>query len=79
MSDLLNHTTMLNCKPVATPMASKQPSVADPDSPYKDVTEYLQIVGTLQYLTLTQPDLSYAVNIVCQYMHAPTNAHYQNG
>ena len=70
---------MLNCKPVATPMASKQPSVADPDSPYKDVTEYLQIVGTLQYLTLTQPDLSYAVNIVCQYMHAPSNAHYQNG
>jgi hypothetical protein len=47
MSDLLNHTTMLNCKPVATPMASKQPFVADPDSPYKDVTEYRQIVSTL--------------------------------
>uniref|UniRef100_A0A2N9H2D8 Reverse transcriptase Ty1/copia-type domain-containing protein n=1 Tax=Fagus sylvatica TaxID=28930 RepID=A0A2N9H2D8_FAGSY len=77
MSDLLHHTTMLDCKPVATPMASKQPCVADPDSPYKDVTEYRQIVGTLQYLTLTRPDLSYAVNSVCQYMHAPTNAHYQ--
>uniref|UniRef100_A0A2N9GS34 Reverse transcriptase Ty1/copia-type domain-containing protein n=1 Tax=Fagus sylvatica TaxID=28930 RepID=A0A2N9GS34_FAGSY len=77
MSDLLHHTTMLDCKPVATPMASKQPCVADPDSPYKDVTEYRQIVGTLQYLTLTWPDLSYAVNSVCQYMHAPTNAHYQ--
>jgi hypothetical protein len=77
MSDLLHHTTMLDCKPVATPMASKQPCVADPDSPYKDVIEYRQIVGTLQYLTLTRPDLSYAVNSVCQYMHAPTNAHYQ--
>jgi hypothetical protein len=30
-----------------------------------DATRYRSIVGTLQYLTLTQPDLSFAFNKVC--------------
>jgi histone deacetylase 1/2 len=34
------------------------------------------MVGALQYLTLTRPDLSYAVNKVCQYLHAPTTLHW---
>jgi histone deacetylase 1/2 len=34
------------------------------------------MVGALQYLTLTRPDISYAVNKVCQYLHAPTTLHW---
>ena len=34
------------------------------------------MVGALQYLTLTRPDISYAVNKVCQYLHAPTTMHW---
>jgi histone deacetylase 1/2 len=30
-----------------------------------DATEYRSLVGGLQYLTLTHPDLSYAINRVC--------------
>ena len=33
------------------------------------------IVGALQCLTLTRPDLSYSVNYISQFMHAPTAAH----
>ncbi|GAA0184310.1 hypothetical protein LIER_31598 [Lithospermum erythrorhizon] len=40
-----------------------------------DPTAYRQIVGSLQYLTLTRPDLSFAVNKVCQYMHDPQVEH----
>ena len=44
---------------------------------YPDPTHYRSLVGGLQYLTFTRPDLSYSVNFVCQFMHAPTIAHYQ--
>ena len=42
----------------------------------EDSTHYRIIVGALQYLTLTRPDISYAVNKVCQYLHAPTTLHW---
>ncbi|CAL8996514.1 unnamed protein product, partial [Prunus brigantina] len=44
--------------------------------PLHDPTFYRSIVGALQYLTFTRPDLSYAVNTVCQYMTAPTEIHF---
>ncbi|CAL9009705.1 unnamed protein product [Prunus brigantina] len=37
---------------------------------------YRSIVGALQYLTITRPDLSYAVNQVCQFMHSPKTPHW---
>ena len=41
-----------------------------------DSTSYRCIVGSLQYLILTRPDISFAVNKVCQFLHAPTTAHW---
>jgi histone deacetylase 1/2 len=41
-----------------------------------DSTKYRSLVGALQYLTLTRPDISYAVNKVCQYLHAPTTVYW---
>ncbi|KAI5323584.1 hypothetical protein L3X38_032656 [Prunus dulcis] len=35
------------------------------------------MVGSLQYLTLSQPDISFAVNQVCQFMHNPHTSHLQ--
>ena len=41
-----------------------------------DVTRYHSMVGALQDLTLTRPDISYAVNKVCQFLHEPTDDHW---
>ncbi|XP_019164232.1 PREDICTED: uncharacterized protein LOC109160325 [Ipomoea nil] len=75
MSDLLKRAGMTDCKPLATPAALTQPvtpSTEDFDNP----TQYRRLVGALQYLTITQPDLSYAVNRLCQFMHTPTADHW---
>lgn len=32
-------------------------------------------MGKLRYLTITRPDITYAVGLVSQYMHAPCQAH----
>jgi hypothetical protein len=42
---------------------------------YEDVVAYHSVVGALQYLTLTCPDISFSVNRVCQFLHAPTSVH----
>jgi len=34
-------------------------------------------MGTLQYVTMTRLELAFAVNYVCQYMHAPQEHHWK--
>lgn len=46
-------------------------------TPLANPTEYMSIVGGLQHLTWTSPDISFAVNQVCQFMHTHANIHMQ--
>jgi histone deacetylase 1/2 len=76
--DVLARSGMTNCKPVDTPLPSTQKfSVKDGDplGP-DDATKYRSLVGALQYLTLTRPDICFAVNKVCQFLHAPSTVHW---
>ena len=41
----------------------------------EDITMYRRIVGSLIYMTITRPDLSYAVGLVSQFMQAPRKPH----
>ncbi|XP_043725932.1 uncharacterized mitochondrial protein AtMg00810-like [Telopea speciosissima] len=72
---LLERTGMTQCKPINTPMPSGHKLSTQNGEPLPEAHEYRQIVGALQYLTMTRPDLTYAVNQVCQYMHKPTTDH----
>ncbi|WVZ64382.1 hypothetical protein U9M48_013903 [Paspalum notatum var. saurae] len=77
-SDVIRRAGMQNCKPVSTPMSvSEKLSIQGGDSlglGPEDATRFRSIVGALQYLTLTRPDISFPVNKVCQFLHAPTTA-----
>jgi hypothetical protein len=42
----------------------------------KDSTQYKSIVRAPQYLTLTRLDIAFAVNKICQILHAPINAYW---
>ncbi|XP_019184646.1 PREDICTED: uncharacterized protein LOC109179601 [Ipomoea nil] len=71
MKDILKRVGMVDCKPVVTPVSSAKITYEVVVS-YADPTQYRSLAGALQYLTVTRPDLSYAVNLLCQHMHAPT-------
>ncbi|KAK1614057.1 hypothetical protein QYE76_019574 [Lolium multiflorum] len=77
-SELLRRSGMLKCKPAHTPMSASDKLSAMDGAPLSsdDATLYRSIVGGLQYLTITRPDLSYVVNRVCQYLHAPRDCHW---
>lgn len=74
--DILQRATMQDCKPVATPMASGTALSLNDGELLPDPKEYRSLVGALQYCTLTRPDLSFVVNKVCQFLHAPTSVHW---
>ncbi|KAF5472024.1 hypothetical protein F2P56_008774 [Juglans regia] len=42
-----------------------------------DPSIYCRLVGRLIYLTITHPDIVFAVNILSQFMHAPRALHMQ--
>lgn len=67
VADIIKRTNMSNCKPINTPLSSVDKLSA---------TNYRSVVGALQYLTLTRPDISFTVNKVCQFLHAPTMIHW---
>ncbi|KAM3317911.1 hypothetical protein ACQJBY_035560 [Aegilops geniculata] len=74
--ELLERAGMLNCKPASTPVDTKAKVSAVEGSPASDAPFYRSIVGALQYLTLTRPDIQYAVQQVCLHMHAPRDTHW---
>jgi len=73
--DILTRASMLSCKPVDTPISTSKATILL-DPLFSDATRFRQIVGALQYLTFTRPDICFAVNRVCQFMHAPTDSHW---
>jgi histone deacetylase 1/2 len=65
--ELLRRDGMLECKTSTTHMSAtdRLSALAGDLLSSDDATEYRSLVGGLQYLTLTHPDLSYAINRVC--------------
>jgi hypothetical protein len=43
-----------------------------------DTTVYRSTVGSLQYLSLTRPDIAFAVNKVSQFMKDPRDPHWSD-
>ncbi|KAJ0610987.1 putative RNA-directed DNA polymerase [Helianthus annuus] len=76
IQDILARANLLSAKPVHSPCTTTS-SLSLGDSPaFSDPVRYRQLVGALQYVTLSRPDISFAVNKVCQFMHSPTENHW---
>ena len=73
--DLLQRAGMSECHPTATPVDARSKLSGIDGAPVADPSEYRSLAGALQYLTLTRPDLAYAVQQVCLFMHDPREPH----
>ena len=62
---------IVDAKDVLTPLPTGSTLTLNSGSPLSDLTEYRSIVGSLQYLSLTRPDISFMINKLSQFMHKP--------
>lgn len=76
ITDLLAKFNMLDSKPVHTPLAPGVQLLLNDGSKPVDASSYRQVLGSLQYLLFTRPDIAFAVNKLSQFMHAPTELHW---
>lgn len=72
--EILQLILMSDCNPVATPLPLRPEY--DESERFSEPTYFRSVAGKLQYLTITRPDIQYAVNFICQRMHSPTLADF---
>ncbi|GJS83866.1 retrovirus-related pol polyprotein from transposon TNT 1-94 [Tanacetum coccineum] len=74
--ELLQSDGLSNCNLVSSPMVTLSSLSLDDSNAFSNPVKYRQVVGSLQYVTLSRPDIAFSVNKVCQYMHALTKNHW---
>lgn len=75
--DLLSEHKMEKVKPLRLPLDSHCKLTHETGSPLANPTDYQHLVGKLNYLTITRPDIMFAVHTLSQFMQKPTSAHMQ--
>nr|GFB93272.1 ribonuclease H-like domain-containing protein [Tanacetum cinerariifolium] len=66
--DILERAHMVGCNLSRTPVDIES-KLGDGGTSVVDPTVYWSLAGSLQYLTFTRPDIMYAMQQVCLYMH----------
>jgi hypothetical protein len=68
---------MVGCNVVYNPIVPGFKLVTNFAGMAVDNTLYMQIVGSLMYLTSTRPDIMFVVNLHSRYLAHPTEIHIQ--
>ncbi|KAL7607916.1 hypothetical protein Lser_V15G11989 [Lactuca serriola] len=76
VKEILKRANMETCKPVTTPVDANSKLSLHAGDPMADPSLYRSLAGALQYLTFTRPDIAYAVQQICLFMHAPKIGHF---
>jgi hypothetical protein len=76
--DLLDRASLTDHRTAETPMELNVHLTPTDGEPLEDHTRYRHIVGSLVYLGVTRPDISYSVHILSQFVSAPTQIYYSH-
>ncbi|XP_048134074.1 disease resistance protein RPV1-like [Rhodamnia argentea] len=74
--DLLERHKMTAAKEVSTPMATGTSLTIHGGIELTNPTDFRSLIGGLQYLLITRPDIAYTVNKLSQFMHKPNDTHW---
>ena len=69
--DILKRFEMMECKAMATTMASNLNLLSDASSESVDATMYHQMIGSLMYLMNMRPEIFFVVNTLSQFLTSP--------
>lgn len=76
--ELLEDTGLLACKPSNIPMDPRNTMCTDSDEHLLTEPDvYRRLIGRMMYLTITRPDITFAVNKLCQFTSAPRPSHFK--
>ena len=76
IGQLLDRFGMQDCNHVAIIMEQNLKLTSTEGSMFEDPTKYKKIVGTLNFLTTTRPDIAFVVGILSRFMHKPCEGHW---
>ena len=71
IQDLLAQTQMHEAKPILTPMPTSPSFMLHSGFSLSDPSQYRIVVGSLQYLLITRPDIAFVIKKLSLYMHCP--------
>ncbi|KAJ7963920.1 Retrovirus-related Pol polyprotein from transposon TNT 1-94 [Quillaja saponaria] len=74
--DVLSDIGMLDSKSVDTPMDPNTKLVPDEGELLTNPEQYRRLVGKLNYLTITRPDIAFATSMVSQFLSQPRTSHW---
>ena len=74
--DLLKETGKLGAKPCSAPMTPNLQLSIDGEL-FDDPEMYRRLVGKLNYLIVTRPDIAYSVSVLSQFMSSPIVIHWE--
>jgi len=66
---------MVNCNVVTTPMNINEKLCRDDGSEMANATYFRSLVGGLNYLSHTRPDIAFSVGVISRFMHNPSKLH----
>ena len=67
---------MLDCKPEDTPIDPNVKLVPRQWEPLRDPGRYRRLVRRTNYLTITQPNISFLVSVVSQFLQSTCDSHW---
>jgi hypothetical protein len=75
MKDIMKKFNMAELKPVSTPMSTAMSLGPDEDGEVVDQREYMSMIVSLLYLTVTRPEIQFAVGLCARFQASPCSSH----